>query len=304
MYRWHCCGDCTESHDSPVLNRHKALAEFLKKHPLPVLGRVARDALFNGTVHFAQVTFHTSGGDKVMPTGDMNQIVQYAQHAVVPISEYAAQYGPNTVTISPTLFSKTVDVPGGNFTDDDLRGWVNALKNDNQLPDNSCIFVVVPQGIGAKDVGGNSGYHQKADIPYIVAGVTATGLALSDLPDVYAMVVSHEIAEMVVDPNAATGDPEVCDPCDLNCGNLTRIYFDAADNFLGSNQATPPAGFAFAYYICAIVKVAGASDCPASSANCDYAPVQGGWYTTPENVRHIGYVGTDQRVQELFFFIR
>jgi hypothetical protein len=28
------------------------------------------------------------------------------------------------------------------------------------------------------------------------------------------------------------------------------------------------------------------------------------WYTTPENVQHIAYVGTDQQIHELFFFIR
>jgi hypothetical protein len=28
------------------------------------------------------------------------------------------------------------------------------------------------------------------------------------------------------------------------------------------------------------------------------------WYTTPENVQHIAYVGTDQRIHELFYFIR
>jgi len=257
--------------DSPVLNRHKAVAKTLKKHPLPPLRLPARDALFSGGIHFAQVTFHTSGGDRVIPTADMNQIVQYARHAIVPIRGYAAQYGPNTVTISPTLLTKTVDVPSGNFTDNDVRGWVNALKNDNNLPGNSCVFVVVPNGITANHVGGNAGYHDKADIPYIVAGVTSTGLTLADVADVYAMVVSHEIAEAIVDPNVEIGDPEVCDPCDLNCGNLTRVYFDALDNFLGSNQATPPGGLAFSYYICSIVKPAAATECPAASADCNYA---------------------------------
>src|SRR5439155_933622 len=28
------------------------------------------------------------------------------------------------------------------------------------------------------------------------------------------------------------------------------------------------------------------------------------WYTTPENVQHIAYVGTDKRIHELFYFIR
>ena len=27
------------------------------------------------------------------------------------------------------------------------------------------------------------------------------------------------------------------------------------------------------------------------------------WYTTPENVQHIAYVGTDQQIHECFFFI-
>ena len=33
----------------------------------------------------------------------MNQIVQYTQNALVPISEYASEYGPNSVSVSPTL---------------------------------------------------------------------------------------------------------------------------------------------------------------------------------------------------------
>jgi hypothetical protein len=260
-------------HDSPVLNRHKHVADFLRENRLPIPGRGSRDALFSGTIHFAQITFQTSGGNLVIPTADMNQIVSYAQHAIVSLSEYSSQYGPNSVSVSSTLLTKSVNVPTANFTDGDLQGWVNALVTDNGLSANSCIFVVTPQGITAANVGGNSGYHSKANIPYIVAGVFATGLTLADVPDVYAMVVSHEIAEMIVDPNVGGGDPEVCDPCDINCGNLTRCYFDASDDFLGSNQLTPPGGFAFSYYVCAVVKPTGSSDCPASSANCAYAPV-------------------------------
>ena len=42
-----------------------------------------------------------------------------------------------------------------------------------------------------------------------------------------------------------------------------------------------------------------ASDVPVASGT---SPTS--WYTTPENVQHIAYVGTDQRIHELFFFIR
>lgn len=258
---------------SPALRRHQAVADVLRAHPLPKVRPPKRDALFSGTIHFAQITFNTSGGSQVVSTADMNQIVAYAQHAIVPIQEYCSLYGQNHSTISTTLLTKTVTLSGTSFSEDDLKDWVNALKHDNGLGDDSCIFVVVPSGVSSKDVGGNSGYHDKADIPFIVAGVFATGLTLADSADVYAMVVSHEIAEMIVDPGVGGGDPEVCDPCDINCSNLTRIYFDGSDNFVGFNQATPPSGFTFAYYICAVVKPEGAADCPAASADCGYAPV-------------------------------
>ena len=102
-------------------------------------------------------------------------------------------------------------------------------------------------------------------------GVFAEGLTLDDRADMYAMVVSHELAELVVDPNIDGTNPEVCDPCDLNCGPLHRCYFDSADRYVGSTARLPPP-FAYSYYICAIVKPTAAAKCPASSASCDYAP--------------------------------
>jgi len=260
---------------SPLLGRHQALAQFLRQNPLPVPARHLGGALFSGTVHFAQVTFQTANGNVVIPTADMNLIVQYARHAIVPISRYAAQYGPNTVQVSPTLLAYTASRKNM-YTDQDVQGWVNQMATVNGLPNDSCIFVVSPQGVVIANVGGNvgyHGYHPTANVPYAAAGVFATGLNLADNPDVYAMAVSHEIAEMIVDPNADYSNPEVCDGCDINCSNhLTRCYFDVGDRYLGSNQASPPNGFPFSYFICAVEKPAAAGSCPASSANCAYAP--------------------------------
>lgn len=265
-------------HDSPLLNRHPQVAEFVKTHRIPLPGRTARAALFQGTVHFAQVTFTVGGSNLVVPTADMNMIVQYAQRAAVPIVEYAKQYGSNSLSISPTLLTTTISVPGGKFSDTDLDNWVNGIASTNSLGQNDCVFVVFPPGLTATGsntsfIGDNAGFHFKANIPYVAAGVFHGGLTLQDTADVYAMVVSHEMAEMVIDPNGDHSNPEVCDPCDVNCGNLTRFYFDASDTFLGVNKLSPPGGFPYNYYICSIVKPSGASDCPASSANCQYAPV-------------------------------
>jgi hypothetical protein len=262
--------------DSAELRGYPQVSEFLKTHKMPVPGRNARDPLFSGTVHFAQVTFQTNGGNLVTSTADMNTIVQYAKHAAVPIAQYANQYGTNSVAVDSNLIAYSVNVPNGTFTDAQLQGWVNDMANKNGLPNSACIFVICPQGISAANVGGNAGYHGIANITYIVAGVYAQNLTLQDNPDVYAMVVSHEMAEMVVDPRVDGQNPEVCDPCDINCNNLTRIYFDVADNFLGANQNSPPSGFNFAYYICAVVKPSGASSCPAPQNACDYAPPESG----------------------------
>ena len=96
---------------------------------------------------------------------------------------------------------------------------------------------------------------------------------MQDEQDTYAMVVSHEVAELIVDPRVDHANPEVCDPCDLNCGaqNLNRAYFDAQNKYLGTVSALPPT-FNFSYYMCAVVKPAGASGCPAPGADCVYAP--------------------------------
>lgn len=265
-------------HDSPLLSRYQQVADFLKDHPIPVPGRTARAPLFNGTLHFAQVTFNTGSGNLVIPTADMNTIVQYAQHAVVPINEYAKQYGPNSIKVSPTIITTTINVGGTTFSDSDLDGWVNTIATANGLGANDCVFIVFPSGLtgtgtNTSAIGDNSGFHFKANISYVAAGVYHSGLTLADAADVYAMVVSHETAEMVVDPNGDLSNPEVCDPCDINCSNLTRIYFDASDNFLGTNQDSPPGGFTFTYYICAIVKPEGSGNCPASAADCQYAPI-------------------------------
>ena len=242
--------------------------------------------LFSGTIYFAHVTFATPGNNYSFSAADMQTMLTYAQHAIVPISEWVQQYGPSSVTISPTALEYTANMSSTAFTDSDLQGWVNDMVTANGL-DSSLTAIVVPcpQQISesaGEGIGGNSGYHDIANVPYAVWGVDATGLTLADQPDVYAMVISHEIAEMIVDPQVNGKNPEVCDPCCINCqgqsgsytGGFFRAYFDAFNDYLGTNQQSPPGGFDFAYYVAVVVKPAGAvGDCHATNADCTYAPV-------------------------------
>jgi hypothetical protein len=269
-------------HHSSLLTDHPAVASFLRTNKLSVPKFTATRngaPLFSGTIFFAQVSFTVASTLPALKVGDddMKMMVRYATLAQTPISSYCAQYGPNQWSVSPQILTYSVNISSASIGNSQLAGWVNDLKQINSLPEDSAIFIPVPNGISGKDIGENSGYHDMADIPWIVAGTWSNTsppqpFQLSDAEDCYAMVVSHEIAELIVDPKVDHANPEVCDPCDLNCQNLFRLYFDAANNYLGSNNNSPPGGFTYAYYICAIVKPDGAGNCPASGADCQYQP--------------------------------
>lgn len=90
--------------------------------------------------------------------------------------------------------------------------------------------------------------------------------------------MSHEIAEMVVDPQGDSSNPEVCDPCGPINNTVWLDYFDDFRVYISSSKAPlqqPPADFAF--YINAIVKPGYATDSnsnetPAPDNACNYEP--------------------------------
>ena len=272
-------------HNSLLLRDHPAVADFLKTNRLPVpqFSPARGDPpLFSGVIYFAQVNFNISPSTTPLEVSnaDMQTIVQYATLAAIPVSAYCNQYGPAQFSVSSQILTYSVSISSGNISDGQIQGWVNDMQQLNSLPNNTAIFIPCPNGISggsSNAIVENGGYHNKANIPYMIGGTwslkTPTApLTIGDVEDVFAMLVSHEMAEAIVDPNADLSNPEVCDPCDINCGNLTRDYFDAEDNYLGSNQNSPPGGFTYKFYICAIVKPTGAGVCPAAAPNCQYEP--------------------------------
>jgi len=267
--------------DSAAVARHPAVFAFLKRNTIPQVGAKERSTpLFSGTIHFAQVAFQTPTGEFTLATADMRAMVSYAKHAMVPISQMVRQYGSSSVSISAKLLRFTARMSSRRFSDAELQGWIREIGKANGLAKDSCVVVPCPQHVSAGGIGANAGYHgvaATAKLPYIVFGVHGTNLTLADRPDTYAMVVSHEIAEMVVDPNANETNPEVCDPCCGNCCNkFYRAYFGQSDKYLGTNQRTPPGGLPFAYYTAVVVRPSGITtpqEC-APKADCDYAPTR------------------------------
>jgi len=241
------------------------LAEWLAAHPVPAPVVAGSHPLFHGTLVFVQVTFNRTGqAPFAMNAADIQTAIGYAAQAVVPIQQYASQYGPSDVSVSPTMLSFNVDLAGNTFTPGDVEGWVDDIVRANSLT-NACVVILHDDATAGSPTNTETipkngfktfGYHSMTDDghPLIFSLVFGTGLTTNDPNRLYAHVLSHEIAEMVVDPRANVENPEVCDACFGNCKNQQFDLFDATNAFVGGthNPATTPTPFAF--YINAIIK--------------------------------------------------
>lgn len=258
--------------DARDLARVAGLTEALRRAPVPKRGTKAAAPLFHGTLVFVQVTFSTSRGTVAVNGMDLATAIAFARLAVAPIAAYASQYGPNAVAVAPATVPFAVNVPGGSYTDQTLQGWVNAIVAQNRLSPDTCVVILNPQGVVNTDADpgqGVGGYHGLANVPYAFVNVMGTGLTVKDAADVYALALSHEIAEMVVDPRADLSNPEVCDPCAGNCGATYYESFDGSGRYLGGGQMPAPG---YGFFINSVVRPDAATQCPAPGSACAYAP--------------------------------
>jgi hypothetical protein len=234
----------------------------------------AKAPLFQGTLVFVQMAFQTPSGTLSLGASDLNVAVSFSRQAVLPISRYASQYGPNGLTVSASLVPFAANLPAGSYNDQMLQGWVNTLVGQGGLPANPCVVILNPPGavnLDADPRKGVGGYHSLARVPYIFVDVMGRGLIVQDSANVFALALSHEIAEMVVDPRADLSNPEVCDPCGPNCQTVWIDYFDDRGAYLGTTQSFPPP-FGYAFLINGIVRPSAATMCPAPGTACNYAP--------------------------------
>lgn len=256
------------------------LKKFVRTTDIPRAGILPAAALFAGSLVFARITFNTPGGAVAVSAADVATAVQYATLAVVPISAYASQYGTNSLSVDQTVLTFSVNLAGTQYNDQTLQQWVNTLAGQPGLPVNPCIVVLSPQGVTNTDGDINQGilgYHGKANVPYCFCNVFGQNLTIADQANVYALQLSHEIAEMTVDPEANNSNPEVCDPCGPNCQTPWLDCFGGQGNaYLQTTQTLPPT-FAYTFFINAIATPGTVSQCPPTSTSaCSYAPPKTG----------------------------
>ncbi len=238
--------------------RDKELANFLEKNRIPMPRASISSPLFNGTLVFVQITFNRRNQAPFsISSTDLQTAINYTNLAIIPIHRYVLQYGQNSINVSQNIIPFTATLNGDSFSDDDLQGFVKDIVRSNNLV-NSCIMVLIdtagPRNTHAID--GTLGYHSKTDnnIPYCFCNVFGQNLTIDDAANVYAQTLSHEIAEMVVDPRADISNPEVCDACAGNCANIQNDFFDSNNNFIGGSSTVPPS-FSFNFFINGIIKL-------------------------------------------------
>ena len=242
---------------------NKELATLLERNRLPSPSDTVSRPLFNGTLYFVQITFNTPSGNFSISNADVLTAINYSKHAVNPISRYASLYGRNSANVSDNVIQYSVNLNGMTYNDTDLKGWVNDILNINNLPSgSSCVVILNPTYAGIIDVdeaGGINGFHGNGNAPFCFVNVRGQNLTLDDRQTAYARVLSHEIAEMIVDPihyPDGSDNPEVCDACAGNCSNVWVDCFDNNDQYIDGSGPPFPPPFSYAFYINSIVKPA------------------------------------------------
>jgi len=297
------------------------LRNWLGANPVPSAKASVQGPLFRGTLVFVQVTFNRPNQMPFsMTAADIQIAVNYATLAVGPMQRYAWQYGSNSVQVLPNILSFNANLQGNAFTDDDVQGWVDSIVQDNNLT-NACV-VILHDTMAANsptntDAKGALGYHDMTDDghPYCYCKVLGQNLTVADKNRLYAHTLSHEIAEMTVDPKANLENPEVCDACFNNCMNNQFDLFDSNGTFIGGTN-NPSTASSFTFFINSIIRPNAydpKTECAVAGSDltavCVYPPpgVQGELLSyedagTPGNVSNAVLVGLGGWLQFKFIF--
>ena len=244
------------------------LKDWLANSPIPTARAKVSGPLFHGTLVFAQVVFQQQGlPDSSISLTDVQTAVSYATLAVIPIQKYAWQYGPNSITVSPDVITLNAAVSGGSFTGAQFEGWVEQCAQMARAKGiaHPCIVILHNRALAnaPQFAGERNSFHSVTSqgTPYCYCLVFGENLSVADNnhtingrpgDKVYAHLLSHEIAEMVVDPLVDGRNPEVCDACAGNCSNEQFVLFDQNAVFLGGTTDTASVS-GFTFFINAIV---------------------------------------------------
>lgn len=266
-----------------LMKRRRPSARVEREPAVRAAGPRIATPLFSGTVHFLTVQFRTPAGVVGVSVDDTLVAVAFCRTIAPVASRYASQYGPNSLAIAAGAPNAPVTPSGGTtYSDAELAAWVDSFAATEDLPAGDAVGVLNPssgvENTDARVSEGVLGYHSISPKgrPYLFVNARGSGFQPADPSGYFALALSHELQELLVDPRADGSNPEVCDPCAGNCGATAALeLFDASARYLGSvTTATtaPPPGTKYAFYLNSMVRPANAADCPAPPTACAYPP--------------------------------
>jgi len=278
----------------------KARAEWEKRESAKkrTKARLFGSSSFSGTLYLVKATFAVGNTTISISDANVQTASQYLQLALPQISQYCSSYGENHLALSTKILPLNANVPSGKYDDDNLQDWVKALVQQlliskvEKRPSRVCVVLLNPLGVTNTDGDisqGVGGYHDKVMVPWLdgitpneeyapfcFVNVLGSTMTVADRSDIYAESISHEVAEMIVDPYVEWPNPEVCDACAGNCGlewrSLFQVVTPSFSRYLGSKPSVPPTSFNFDFYVAGVAHPDDVDSCPAGSWGCDYGP--------------------------------
>jgi hypothetical protein len=308
--------------DFAEVTKDEQLRDWLAANPVPGPRSKASGPLFEGTLVFVQLTFQVAGQPpSAMTLADVQTARDYAALAVIPIHRYVSQYGTSSTGVWPDVVPFTANLASPSFTLSDFETWVDQIAQtarDSKI-NNPCIVIPHNRTLAgsAQFSGERNSFHGMTGhgTPFCYSLVFTENLTIADPGHFYADKLSHEIAEMTVDPKGDDSNPEVCDACAGNCNNIWFTLFDSNGVYMGGT-ADPASAPGYMFFINPIVSgaVAVNSDsCIAVAADaetgCVYPPpfVAGELLSyaddgSPGNVSAPVLVGFDDWLEFKFLF--
>jgi hypothetical protein len=271
--------------DWSKVTKDEQLRDWLAANPVPGSRAKASGPLFSGTLVFAQLQFQVAGQPpSAIATSDVQTALDYASLALIPMQRYISQYGNCDVGAWPDVIPFPVNLPSASFTVSTFETWVDEIAQtaSNSKASNPCVVILHNRDLpgAAQFTGNRNSFHGMTGngTPYCYCLVFTQNLTIADPGHFYADKLSHEIAEMIVDPKADDSNPEVCDPCAGNCNNIWFNLFDNNGVYIGGTT-DPASAQPYKFFINPIVSGAVAvngNGCIASGAaaeiGCVYPP--------------------------------
>ena len=288
LQSFHTMTDEALSDHPGLLAARQAIAKQNASQAIRPDGLIFPDPSFKGTLYLLKLNFNLGTKTLSVSDPDMATVHQYLKVAGPAIAQYAAQYGDNHLTIADTIYSMTVNVPKGTYSDDTLRGWLSDfLRAHPELGlAQKCIVVLNPPGVVNQDgafTNGILGYHDNLIVlppgeraSYCFVNVLGANLTVADRNRRYATGLSHEVAEMIANPFNSISNSEICDGCAGNCANewlsAFSLAFGGPYTYLHSYKNGIPPSVAYDFYTAAITQPKYIDDCPVTARGCSYAP--------------------------------